>query len=530
MPSEKAIPNRMSGLNRVKKRDPFPLKKGKAESQERSADRLKVLFVASEAVPYAKTGGLADMVTALGKALHRLGCDVRAVIPYYTEVRDGPHSIVPLIEEIPAGFQDESLPAEVLMTTEPAGFPVYFIRRDEFFDRSHLYTTSRGDYRDNGKRFLYFSKSVFSLCEALDFQPDILHCHDWQAALVPVYLRHVYRRDPFFRETAGILTIHNLAYQGIFPSSIFQETGLPGFLNTMEWMEFWGNISFLKGGIYSADLLNTVSPTYSREILEKKHGCGLEGVLADRRKDLHGVLNGVDYEVWDPAVDEFLPAKYSAETLDEKQVCKKALLKEFGINSGPTDMPLLGMISRLSEQKGIDVLAAGLEHLLAQKVAFVMLGEGEEQFRDLLLSLAKRFPRKMGVRLGYDNGLAHRMEAGCDIFVMPSRYEPCGLNQFYSMKYGTVPVVRATGGLQDSVEEFEPGNGKGTGFKFSLYSPEDFLAAAKRAISVYQEPAAWLRLQKNCMRQDFSWEESARKYLDLYKVAITKSKVHSLRI
>lgn len=481
-----------------------------------------VLFIASEATPYAKTGGLADAVSALAKALRELGCDVRLVIPYYASVRAGSFPLSGACENLSVDFRDHSLICGAMTTVHPAGFPVYFIQYDDYFDRPHLYGTPEGDYPDNGVRFLFFARSVFSLCRALGFRPGILHAHDWPAALVPVYLRHMDGTDPFFRETAGVLTIHNLAHQGIFPFSLFDMTGLPFSLNQAQGMEFWGNINYLKGGINAADCISTVSPTYSREILGGEFGCGLEGVLTERKEDLFGILNGVDYDDWNPLKDSHLPANYDASDLRGKKRCKAALLEEIGPGSVSEDTPLLGMVSRLSEQKGIDILAPMLESLLAEDVVFVILGAGDERYQNWISWLAGRFPDKMIARIGFDEGLAHRIEAGCDLFLMPSRYEPCGLNQFYSMRYGTVPVVRDTGGLADSVEEFEPGTGEGTGFKFVNYSSEDLRAAVDRALAAYRSPEAWVRLQRNCMAEDFSWEKSARAYLDLYRAALER--------
>ena len=492
----------------------------------------KVLFVAPEAKPYAKTGGLAEVVGSLPKALSGLGCEVRIVIPYYSEVRQGSFPITLCAEDLQIDFLNASLPADVLHAQNNDGVRAYFLQRDELYDRSYLYGTPKGDYFDNACRFAYFSKSIFPLCKHIGFAPDILHCHDWQTALVPAYLKHIYRRDPFFRRTASALTLHNIAYQGVFPSSSFPYTGLPPFMNTIDGMEFWGNISFLKAGITSADVINTVSPTYSREILQEDYGCGLEGVLAAREKDLFGILNGVDYEDWDPSRDPFLECRYTSKRLSGKEICKRSLLEVFGIRVNSKNVPLIGMVSRLTEQKGLDILHAAVEPLLSGDSAFVMLGSGEKDYQDLMVGLSKRYPGKMGIHVGYDNELAHKIIAGCDMFVMPSRYEPCGLSQFYSMKYGTIPIVRATGGLEDSVEEFDPVTGRGTGFKFGPYSTDALLGAVRRALHIYQDRAAWRLLQRNCMGQFFSWDQSAYAYLDLYDNArkrVSHSRVRYVR-
>jgi starch synthase len=488
----------------------------------------KVLFVASEAKPYARTGGLAEVVGSLSKALHRLGCDVRVIIPYYSEVRKGPFPITACLEDLKVDFHDGSLTADVMCTQNDEGLFVYFIQRDELYDRSYLYATPKGDYLDNAYRFIYFSKSIFPLCKSLGFQPDILHCHDWQTALVPAYLKHIYRSDPFFQHTASILTLHNIAYQGVFPSSSFRWTGFPSFMNTMQEMEYWGKINFLKAGINSADVINTVSPTYSHEILQEAYGYGLQGVLSARGKDLYGILNGVDYDEWDPSRDPYLEQRYTADTLDGKAACKRSLLEELGLQLDPEKVPCIGMVSRLTGQKGIDILSTAMKTVLARDLAFVLLGLGEKQYQDLMMRLSECYPGKMGLRIGYDNGLAHRIMAGCDMFLMPSRYEPCGLSQFYSMKYGTIPIVRATGGLEDSVHEFDPVAMQGTGFKFRSYSSGALVDAIRRALEVYRNQTTWKLLRENCMQQNFSWEQSARKYLELYDSA--RKRISQLRV
>jgi starch synthase len=497
----------------------------KPAGAKKSEEKLKVLLVASEARPYAVTGGLADVVSALAKTLYKLNYDVRLAMPYYNQIQKAAGFPADVYRKaLPVSFGNNSLAADVLTAKHPGGFPVYFIRQDKFYDRSNLYGTPEGDFPDNGDRFLYFAKSIFPLCESLKFKPDIIHCHDWQTALVPIYLKHVYRKKDFFQNTASVLTIHNLAYQGIFPEEIFRSMELPSELNSVKGLEFWGKINFLKGGIYSADTLNTVSPTYREEILHKEHGCGLEGVLWERKEDLYGILNGADYEEWSPENDKFIPSNYTEKNLKNKAICKKALLEKFGIKSGQQNQPVFGMVARMSEQKGMDIIAKAIQGLIAQKAIFLILGCGEEKYQDLMRSLAKKFPGKIGLKIGFDNSLAHLMKAGCDIFLIPSRYEPCGLNQFYCMKYGSVPVATATGGLQDSIEEYDPKKRRGTGFKFENYSPEEFLKTTEKAIKVYTDQDAWLHLQKNCMEQDFSWNEAIKKYIELYKLAKGKNK------
>ena len=493
--------------------------RGEKEQEGAGPGSLKVLFVASEAKPYATTGGLAEAVPSLACALVRRGYDVRIVLPYYAEVRRGGHGVDLHCEDLAVPFRYGPLPAEVLSTTSPQGCRVSFIRRDEFYDRSHLYGTARGDYFDNAARFAYLSRGVFELCKSTGFRPDILHCHDWQAALVPVYLDRLYRKEPFFSRTASVLTIHNLAYQGVFDRRWFPWTGLPRSMNTPEGMEFYGRINFLKAGIRCADVINTVSPTYRKEILRDEFGCGLTDVLAARRQDLYGILNGAAYEEWDPGHDPWIPAAFSIDDMGGKSVCKDALCEEFSIRLPDPGAPLVGMVARLTEQKGIDILVEAMDEALRRDIAFVALGVGEKRYHDAMRDLSARHPGRMGLWIGYDTRLAHRIIAGCDIFLMPSRFEPCGLSQFYSMRYGTVPVARATGGLQDSIEEFDPASKKGTGFKFRAYTARALLGALEKALSVYNRREVWRRLQRNCMEQCFSWDEAARSYSRLYRIA-----------
>ena len=479
---------------------------------------LRVLFITPEAVPLAKTGGLADVTGALPRALNALGCDVRVVLPYYRSVRQSGLDAAPLRSGVPVTLDRRALPAEVLQAEIEPRIPCYLIRRDEFFDRSHLYGIPEGDYFDNDLRFLYFCKAVFSLCKTLSFFPDVMHCHDWQAALVPAYLRYTEGRGPSFARTRSVLTIHNLAYQGVFPAETFSKTGLPGPFFSSEGMEFYGKSNFLKAGIVCADTLTTVSPTYSREILTPEFGCGLEGVLAGRADELHGILNGADYDEWDPARDVHLCRRYDAQDLDGKRACKEDLIREMGLRAEAAGGPLFGMISRMTFQKGMDLVVAAAAGIMELGVHCVILGDGEERYRADCESLARRFPGRFAVRFGFDNPLAHRIQAGCDFLLMPSRYEPCGLNQIYAMRYGTVPVVRATGGLQDTVTEFAPPSGRGTGFLFHAHDPAAFLEAVARAVGVYgPQGSDWLRVRANGMAERFSWERSARGYLGLYE-------------
>jgi starch synthase len=422
----------------------------------------------------------------------------------------------PSIPTLRVEMDGAELLGSVWRSEMPDGVPCYLVRQDELFDRTHLYATPEGDYPDNARRFAYFCKSVFSLCRALSYAPDVLHCHDWQTALLPAYLRHLYGVTPLFRCTRSLLTLHNIAYQGVFPPGAYPQTGLPETFYSVGGIEFWGKVNFLKAGIVTSHLLNTVSPTYAEEILTEEMGCGLDGVLCGRREDLHGILNGADYDEWDPERDPHLIARYGPDSLEGKRACKASLLQELGIGSDAGSSPLFGMISRLTSQKGMDLVLGGLAEILAMGARFILLGDGEERYRQELAELAGAFRGRFAFRYGFDTSLAHRIQAGIDFLLMPSRYEPCGLNQIYSMRYGSIPVVRATGGLKDTVREFSPVTGQGTGFLFSSYDSSSMLGAVAKAVRLYPDALRMDRLRRNCMEQRFSWDRAADDYLRLY--------------
>jgi starch synthase len=395
--------------------------------------------------------------------------------------------------------------------------PVFFVQRDELFDRTSLYGTPRGDYFDNAQRFCFFSHAVLALSEALDKQWDVIHCHDWQTALIPVYLKAVFSDGPFFARTKTILTIHNLGYQGIFPAETFLRLGLPSHLFSVEGLEFWGKINFLKGGIVFADQITTVSPTYAREIQTPEFGFGLEGVLKSQAAKLTGILNGVDYTQWNPEDDPYLEAHYTPVNLEGKVQCKKELLSHCELPPELVERPLLGMISRLAGQKGVDIVCQVVDRVMAHGAGLVILGTGEKKYEHLLANIAKKYPKQIAVRIAFDESLAHGIEAGCDIFLMPSLYEPCGLNQMYSLKYGTLPVVRRTGGLADSVVEVDLKKKKGTGFTFVDYHPDALWKAIDKALQCFADNVLWQQLVQQAMSEDFSWSRSAGEYLKLYK-------------
>ena len=485
---------------------------------------LRVLFVTPEAVPFAKTGGLADVSGALPKFLKALGCEVKLVMPYYRMVKESgvPHQS--LGEEIEVPLGDEIIKAGLYQGQLEGDIPVYFVAREEFFDREYLYSTPKGDYFDNAERFIFFSRAALILSQFLQFSPQILHHHEWQTGLIPAYLKSICRSDPFFSQTAAVFTIHNIAYQGLFKREKFRLTGLPVEMYNPEGIEFWERINFMKAGIVYADVINTVSRKYSEEIQTPEYGYGLDGILRKRREGLYGILNGVDYQDWDPSDDPHLSAHYNAKDISGKRACKRDLLKAFNLPLSLEKVPLLGMISRLTDQKGFDLLAEILEELFSLDLGFVLLGTGEQKYHDLFLQVAGKYPQKAGIRIAYDDRLAHKIEAGADFFLMPSKYEPCGLNQIYSLKYGTVPIVRATGGLDDTIENYDPVTGRGNGFKFARYDAKEFLNQIKTAIGFYSHPKHWEQLLRNAMAANFSWQRSAEAYLQLYRKALEKKR------
>jgi starch synthase len=485
---------------------------------------LRVLMAFSEVAPFAKTGGLADVAGALPSALSEAGCDVRIVMPFYNRFIEKIADKKLSVENLLVSLGSQVLTADIYDVRLDDGVVVYCIRRDEFFDRSYLYGTPKGDYFDNFQRFTYFSRAVLALCPEVEFKPDVVHAHDWQSGLVPAYLKNLYATDEYWAETASIFTIHNIAYQGQFAPELFPLTGLPAHFFSMEGMEFWGGINFMKAAIVCADVITTVSPRYSDEIQTKEYGQGLEGVLQKNRSRLHGILNGADYKEWSPETDPHIVANYSRHNLDGKRICKLDLLREVQLPERLMNRPLLGAISRLADQKGFDLLAAVLDKLVAQDIGLVILGIGDDKYQRMLTDAAARYPEKVSVQLKFDEPLAHKIEAGADMFLMPSRYEPCGLNQIYSLRYGTVPIVRATGGLYDTIKPFSPARGKGVGFRFDKYDPDSFWRALKKAFSLFNQHETWRQIMQNGMAMDFSWKSSALEYLALYQKALAGKK------
>ncbi|MEJ5348260.1 MAG: glycogen synthase GlgA [Desulfosoma sp.] len=485
---------------------------------------LKILFCASEAVPFAKTGGLADVTAALPEALANLGHDVRLFVPLYPAVERNGDTVKILAEWIPIHVGVHTYHVHFWQWMRPSSYPVYFMEKDEFFDRPHLYVHPlRGDYEDNAERFVTFSRALYPLCKHLDWIPDIVHLHDWQTALAAACHFFHWRYDQAFARVRTLLTIHNLAHQGLFPESYFSLTGLPTEAYTIEGMEFYGQCNFLKAGIAYSDRISTVSPRYAREILEPKQGFGLDGILRRRQNALVGILNGIDTVQWNPAEDPFIPAPFDADRLEGKKVCKEKVLEELGFPDVVRQNPLCVVVSRLVHQKGIDLILEALDEMMNLSVSLAVLGTGDPHLERLLLQAQSCHSERVRVVLAFDEGLAHRLEAGGDIFLMPSRYEPCGLNQMYSMRYGTIPIVAATGGLDDSVVDAAQFPETGNGFKFYVHTKEAFLAALKEALDTFQDSEKWRGLQQRAMREDFSWDRAARAYVSLYEEMLAPS-------
>ncbi len=483
---------------------------------------MKVLLVSSEVAPFSKTGGLADVSGSLPGALKNLGCDIKVVTPLYKMVKESGCAAEKILKGLKVKVGRSFKKGDVSVSVLNGSVDTYLIEKNQYYNREYLYGTTKGDYSDNATRFIFFSLMVLKMCKEIGLKPDVIHCNDWQSGLIPAYLRTVYQDDPFFAHTGVLFTIHNLAYQGNFPREKLGLTGLPPEVFTPEGIEFWGNLSFLKAGIVYSEAINTVSQAYSREIQTPEYGCGMEGILAYRKDDLFGIINGVDYETWNPEKDAFIAANYGKDNLSGKSKCKADLISQLGLHKSLNNRPLLGMISRLADQKGFDLVAEIMEDLMNLDLGFVLLGTGEQKYHKLFLEIEKKYPEKAGIRLTYDNSLAHKIEAGCDMFLMPSKYEPCGLNQIYSLRYGTIPVVRATGGLDDTIKDYTLSSEEGNGFKFTNYTPREFLDKTREALKVYGNKDAWLKLVKKAISLDFSWENSARQYMDLYQRAREK--------
>jgi starch synthase len=480
---------------------------------------VHVLFAASECVPFSKTGGLADVVGALPRAIAQLGHQVTVYLPLYRQTHlENPTTV---IASITIPFDDRYRFCSVLDGGQQHGVQFYFIDYPPFYDRDALYGTSLGDYNDNPERFAMYCRAVLEAAKILGV-PDVFHCHDWQTALIPVLLRTLYDEDPALNGIPCVFTIHNMGYQGVFSPDTLPLLMLPWDLFTITKLEFFDKVNFLKGALTYADFITTVSRRYAQEIQTVEYGFGLEGVLHSRNPNLAGILNGVDYCEWSPATDRYIAAHFTPESLEGKQECRRDLLKCFALDPQST-APIVGIVSRFAAQKGFDLIALAADRLAHEDLTVIVLGSGDKDYEDLFRRLVRQYPGRFAVKVGYDNAMAHKVEAGSDLFLMPSRYEPCGLNQIYSLKYGTVPVVRATGGLDDTIDSYDPRTGKGTGFKFHEYTAEALLACVHNALQLWAKPAEWRKLMLNGMARDFSWMVSAREYIKVYeKVRATR--------
>lgn len=483
---------------------------------------VNILYLSSEAVPFAKTGGLGDVSGVLPRVMAQ-SARVSLMLPDYMTGNIKMAQAV-TVDRFSLAIGTQTFPATIKKVMVTPYFSVYFVANEHFFGRQGLYGDSAGDYADNFIRFLFFQKAALEYVRRNDLLFDIIHCNDWQTAMVPLYVK-TGPQPELFRKVKTVFSIHNLGYQGIFPAASFTEAGLPAYLFSPEYLEFYGNLNCMKAGIIFSDRLVTVSPTYAREIVSAEKGFGLDGLLTKFSAKLSGILNGVDYSLWDPGNDPFIEYRYSARSLQGKKKNKQALFSELGI-TGDSASPLLIMISRISAQKGVDLLPELLPELLGEKIHFIFLGVGDLSWSEKLKDLAARFPQRMTFLNCFDEKLAHRLEAAADILFMPSAYEPCGLNQIYSLRYGTIPIVRATGGLEDSVQEFNPETLQGTGFKFAGVDTNGIMAVIRQALRLFADRGLWRKIQENGMEMDFSWERVVPEYLSLYKKMLLEDTQH----
>jgi len=481
---------------------------------------MRILLASSEVAPFAKTGGLADVAGALPKALAKLGHDVRVVLPKYRMVDTTKHGLKRILSPLPVPIAG-AIENAAVWEGAIGSVPTYFIEHDDYYDRKGLYQFEERDHPDNAERFAFFSRAILEMTQALDFIPAVYHCNDWQTGLVPTYLRTTYQRAPEFQGSGILFTVHNLGYQGLFKPAALAIANLGPELFNPFGVEFYGKVNFLKAGLVFSDLITTVSRKYSQEIQTEEFGHGLEGVLRARTRDVHGILNGIDYDEWHPSRDALIAARFSQDDVSGKAACKADLQRAFDLPERP-DVPLLAVISRLTPQKGMDLVAEALDAMLELDTQFVLLGTGDADLHTAFEEAKARHPLQVGLKLGFDVTLSHKIEAGADMFLMPSRYEPCGLNQMYSLAYGTVPVVRATGGLDDTIQPFDPETGAGNGFKFADATPEALLTTVRAAVAAYRQPDQWPRLVRNGMACDFSWNRSAREYEALYREIVSR--------
>ncbi len=475
---------------------------------------MHIAFVGSECVPYSKTGGLADVVGALPKALAALGHQISVFVPRYQNKPENPPLV---LRSISIPYATGLRFCSIRGGETHDGVTVYFVDYPPFFLRDGIYGDRNGDFPDNADRFSMLCRAAIEACKVLGI-PQIFHCHDWQTGLIPVMLKTVYAEDWCLRNIATVFTIHNIGYQGVFAKGVMRQNMLPESLLDFGRMEYYGNPNFLKGGIVYSDLITTVSRKYAQEIQTEEYGFEMDGVLRLRYDRLWGILNGVDYDEWNPETDPYTATPFSADDLAGKQACRADLLRTFGLNEDDS-RPIIGIVARFAGQKGFDLVLEAAEELMREDFVLVVLGSGERRYEDMFRRWQAFAPERVGVRIAYDNGLAHKIEAGSDMFLMPSRYEPCGLNQIYSLRYGTVPIVRATGGLDDTVQHWVSETREGTGFKFYDYTSAGLVGVIREALWKFSDKAGWTELMKNGMKQDFSWSASAREYVRAYERA-----------
>ena len=474
----------------------------------------RVFFVASEVYPFSKTGGLGDVMGALPPALARMGLPTAILTPYYGTLRTSSFDLKLVLTDCPVGYPWAPITVDVY-ETHYRGVAVYFLKRSEYFDRQNYYNDQRGDYFDNAERFIFFCRAALSVIRQMGAAPAVVHAHDWQAGLLPAYVHYLRRVDPFWANTKTLMTIHNIAFQGRFSSRLFRDTALPSEAWNMDGIEYYGDINFLKAGIAYADVISTVSPSYAREILTERFGFGMDGILRHREHDLVGILNGADYMIWDPKNDRFLASPYNRGDVTGKYDCKQDLLARMSLSPHLMDRPVLGFVGRLRSQKGIDLLLEIIPQLMELDVGLVVLGEGNVAYEEEIVNLSKKFKGRLHAAVSYTEKLAHRIQAGCDIFLMPSRYEPCGLTQMYALRYGTPPVASAMGGLRDTIIPYP--DARSTGFTFTKTEPEAFLRAVKDAVTLWEDKDAWAAMVSRAMCQAFTWEKSGKRYAELYR-------------
>lgn len=487
--------------------------------KSKPVDKLNILIASSEVVPFAKSGGLADVAGALPKALRALGHDVRVVMPRYYIVDKEKWALQPLEGSlgVPMGIIGETWGSVLVGVLPGSDIPVYFIEHEDFFGRKGLYDEEGEGYSDNDNRFIFFSKAVMQIAKKLHFKPDVIHANDWHTAAIPVLLNTTYAFDPDFENTGTLLSIHNLQYQGKFYKGVMDVLSVGWEHFNVDELEEYDGVNLLKGGIVHADAINTVSKKYAQEIRTPEFGWGLDSLINGKAYKLYGILNGVDYAEWSPAVDTLIPQTFDMDDLTGKEICKAALQKQFNLPQR-SDVPIIGLVGRLAEQKGITLLSVAIWNLIELDIQIVLLGTGEKWAEHFFSDVASKYPEKFACYIGYQNDLAHQIEAGSDLFLMPSLFEPCGLNQIYSLRYGTLPIVRATGGLDDTIENYDSIHKSGTGFKFYDATPEALTGTVKWAVDTwYQDKTGFYQLRRNAMQKRFDWKEAAQNYENLYR-------------